>query len=92
MKVFNYQCTNETCQHTFEAFVKSSDQVVQCEKCQSPTEKRLTMPAFTLNGEGFYSRGTFAKAKDGPKLDKDLLRLSDRELNKELGLDCLNDY
>lgn len=90
MKVFNYQCTNETCQHAFEAFVNTSDQVVQCEKCQSPTEKRLTMPAFTLTGEGFYSRGTFAKAKDGPKLDKELLALDDVSLNRELGLpdDC----
>lgn len=90
MKVYNYQCTNPDCQHLFEKFVKTADQQVSCEKCDSDTEKRLTMPAFTLEGDGFYSRGTFAKAKDGPKLDKELLALDDISLNRELGLpdDC----
>lgn len=87
MKIFNYSCTNTECNHFFEAFVKTSDQKVPCEKCGSETEKRLTMPAFILKGIGCYSNGTYSKAKDGPKLDQDLLRLSDRELNIECGLD-----
>lgn len=84
MKLYNYQC--KTCNHAFEAFVKVYDQKVPCEKCNSETEKRLTMPAFILKGVGCYSNGTYSKAKEGPKLDQDLLKLSDKDLNRELGL------
>lgn len=85
MKIFNYQCTNSDCQHTQESFVKTSDQKVPCDKCGSETEKHLTMPAFILKGVGCHSNGTFAKAKEGPKLDQDLLRLPEKEFNYELG-------
>lgn len=84
MKIFNYECQN--CQNFIEKFVKTSDEVVQCPKCEHAMEKRLTMPAFTLKGEGFYGRGTYAKAADGPKLDEELLRMSDRDLNVALNL------
>lgn len=52
--------------------------------------KQLCAPTFVLKGAGFSSNGTFSRAKDGPKLDQDLLRLSDRDLNIECGLppDC----
>lgn len=88
MKLFNYQCTQ--CDNLIEKFVKTYDEVVTCPKCEHTMEKRLTMPAFILKGIGVYSNGTFAKAKDGPKLDQDLLRLSDRDLNIACGLppDC----
>lgn len=49
-------------------------------------EKRLTMPAFILKGVGCHSNGTYAKAKDGPRIDPDILKLSDSELNVECGL------
>lgn len=90
MKIFNFACTNKDCNNFFEAFVKTSDQKVPCEKCGSETEKRLTMPAFILRGVGCFSNGTYAKAKDGPVLDQELLRLDDVSLNRELGLpdDC----
>ena len=84
MKIFNYECPN--CQNFFEKFVSTSDEVVVCPKCDHPAEKRLTMPAFILKGVGVYSNGTFAKAKDGPKLDEELLRMSDKDLNVALGL------
>ena len=84
MKVFNFACTN--CDNFFEKFVKTHDEPVICPKCEHPAEKRLTMPEFILTGVGCYSNGTYAKAKDGPKLDEELLRLPDRELNVELGL------
>ena len=53
-------------------------------------EKLPSTPTFVLKGAGFTSNGTYAKAKDGPKLDKELLRLPDKELNYECGLpeDC----
>jgi len=88
MKLFNYQCTQ--CDNLIEKFVKTHDEVVTCPKCEHTMEKRLTMPAFILKGIGVYSNGTFAKAKDGPKIDQDLLRLSDRDLNIACGLppDC----
>jgi putative FmdB family regulatory protein len=81
---------NTSCNNLIEKFVKTHDEVVSCPKCEHPMEKRLTMPAFVLKGQGFYSNGTYAKAKEGPKLDQDLLRLDDVSLNRELGLpdDC----
>lgn len=84
MKIFNYFCAQ--CDHLFEAYVKTSDQKVPCEKCGGETEKRLTMPAFILKGVGVVNAGTFAKSKEGPKLDQDLLRLPNDELDRELGL------
>lgn len=86
MLIYDYHCP--VCQKTFEAYVDSSDQKVPCPTCNSPTEKRLTMPAFILTGVGITSRGTFAKAKDGPWLDPELLALPDKELNYECGLDA----
>lgn len=88
MKLFNYQCTQ--CDNLIEKFVKTHDEVVTCPKCEHPMEKRLTMPAFILKGVGVFSNGTFAKAKEGPKLDQELLALDDVSLNRELGLpdDC----
>jgi putative FmdB family regulatory protein len=90
LKIFNYQCLNNSCNNFFEKFVSTSDEVVVCPKCDHTTEKRLTMPAFILKGVGCYSNGTYAKAKDGPVLDKELLALDDVSLNRELGLpdDC----
>jgi len=90
LKVFNFACTN--CDNFFEKFVKTHDEPVICPKCEHPAEKRLTMPAFTLKGGGFFSSGTFAKAKDGPKIDQDLLKLSDSELDRELGIPNLTGY
>lgn len=88
MKIFNYFC--QSCQHGFEAYVKTADQQVPCEKCNGATEKRLTMPTFILTGVGCFSNGTYAKAKDGPVLDKELLAMDNISLNRELGLpdDC----
>lgn len=84
MKIFNYTC--DTCGITEEKFVKKHDEVVICSKCEKPMTKTLTMPAFILKGVGCYSNGTYSKAKDGPKLDQDLLKLDDVSLNRELGL------
>jgi hypothetical protein len=44
------------------------------------------MPSFILKGVGCYSTGTFSKSKDGPKIDPELLTLSNAELNRECGL------
>lgn len=90
LKVFNYQCLNQECNNFFEKYVNKYDEVVACPNCDGQTEKRLTMPAFTLKGVGVYNSGTFSKAHEGPKLDQDLLRLSDRDLNIACGLppDC----
>lgn len=87
MKIFNYQCTNASCNNFIEKFVKTADEVVTCPKCDHTMEKRLTMPAFILKGVGVVNAGTFPKSSDGRKLDQDLLRLDDISLNRELGLD-----
>lgn len=90
MKIYNYQCTNTSCNNFIEKFVKTSDEVVTCPKCDHTMEKRLTMPAFILKGVGVVNAGTFPKSSDGPKLDQELLRMSDRDLNIALNLppDC----
>jgi putative FmdB family regulatory protein len=88
-KTFNYACP--TCQHAEEIFSRDHDSEKLCPRCQTVMNKQLTMPTFILRGVGCFSNGTYARAKDGPKLDQDLLKLSDRELNVECGLppDCM---
>jgi len=84
MPIFDYQCPS--CNTFEEKLVKNSEDAQQCKNCGTEMIKQLASPCFILKGKGFYSNGTFTKAKEGPKLDQDLLRLSDAELNKELGL------
>lgn len=83
-RTFDYNCT--ICNHQEEIFSNDHDSPKDCPKCGSIMHKMMTMPTFILKGQGFYSNGTYAAAKNGPKLDQDLLKLSDRELNRELGL------
>ena len=90
MKIFDYQCANTDCNNFIEKYVKTADEVVTCPKCERPMEKRLTMPAFILKGVGVVNAGTFAKSSEGPKLDQELLRMSDADLDKELGLEGLS--
>lgn len=84
MPTFDYLCPN--CETRYEEWATKYDTPTYCPECGTKGVKQLCATAFILNGPGFYSTGTFAKSKDGPKLDKDLLRLSDRDLNVELGL------
>lgn len=83
-RTFDYRCCN--CNHEQEIFSKDHEEPKPCPKCNTIMAKQLTAPAFTLTGVGVYSTGTYSKAKDGPKIDKELLTLSDRELNIECGL------
>lgn len=83
MPLFDYYCP--ACQTQEERMVRKWDDPQTCQ-CGSEMAKRPSSPCFILKGAGFYSNGTFAKAKEGPKIDKELLTLSDRDLNVELGL------
>lgn len=83
-KTFDYQCPS--CQHVEEIFSNDHESDKPCAKCLTKMEKQLTMPTFILKGTGFYSNGTYARAKDGPKLDQEFAKLSDKEMNRELGL------
>jgi len=84
MPIFDYQCPS--CKTIKEARVKSSDDPVECPKCQTVMTKLPSVPCFILKGKDWSSSGSFAKAKNGPYIDPDLLKLSDRELNAECGL------
>ena len=84
MPLFDYKCP--ACQTTEERLVKSSDTSQFCSKCTSPMQKLLAAPTFVLKGAGFTNGGTYANTKDGPKLDKDFLRLSNKEMNRELNI------
>jgi len=84
MPVFDYIC--KTCNHTQETRVKSHDTPVECPKCQSPMTKLIGAPTFILKGKDWSSNGSYARAKEGPKIDKDIFKLSDADLNRECGL------
>lgn len=87
MPIFDYHC--KICKITEERTVKKYDDIQYCQ-CGAEMIKQLSSPCFILHGVGITSNGSFKKAKEGPKLDKDLLMLSDAELNYECGLppDC----
>ena len=84
MPVFDYHCSK--CAIQEERLVKKYDDIQHCNTCQGEMAKLPCSPSFVLKGAGFYSNGTYAKAKEGPKLDQDLLKLSDSDLNYECGL------
>ena len=88
MPIFDYFCPR--CHHNFDELVKRYDDPVDCPECRTQANRQLAAPSFILKGSGFYSPGTFTKSKEGPKLDKEFMRLSDRDQNIELGLpaDC----
>lgn len=88
MPFFDYYCP--TCQTKEERMVKRAEDEQFCTKCNSKLDRLIGAPCFILKGKGWSSNGSFTRAKEGPKLDQDLLRLSDRELNIECGLppDC----
>ena len=84
MPFFDYQCP--TCQTKEERMVKRAEDIQHCSKCNSEMKRLIGAPCFILKGKGWSSNGSFTRAKEGPKLDQDLLRLSDKELNYECGL------
>lgn len=81
-----YDFTCSECEHHFEKMVKIGTSSLVCPECGARALKDFTAPAFQLKGDGFYSTGTFANAKKGPKIDKDFAKLSNDEMNKELGM------
>ena len=84
MPIYDFTCKN--CNTTFEAFAKIETRELDCPECEGTAVRQISAPAFQLKGDGFYGRGSFTKAKQGPKLDEDFMKLSDAEMNKELGL------
>lgn len=83
-RTFDYSCNN--CNHLQEIFSKNHDEPKPCPKCSAPMVKQLSAPCFKISGGGVYSSGCFPNAHQGPKIDKELLTLSDKELNRECGL------
>ena len=85
MPVYDYVCPN--CKTIEERMVKRAEDIQFCDKCNTELTKQISSPCFILKGVGVTSNGSFRKSKEGPKIDKDLLRLSDAELDRELGYD-----
>ncbi len=88
LRTFDYKCPN--CGLTKEIFSKNHNEDKPCPECGTVLKRQLTAPCFKITGEGVYSSGTFPNAHQGPKIDKELLTLSDKELNRACGLpeDC----
>ena len=84
MPLFDYSCP--PCNIQKEETVKRYDDLVVCPECGDTMTKLACSPSFILKGVGLTSNGSFARAKEGPKIDKELLTLSDKDLNYECGL------
>ncbi len=57
MPIFDYKC--KTCGNEFEKMVKTSDQEVECNKCNCGCEKQLSTTresGVVFKGEGFYKK------------------------------------
>jgi putative FmdB family regulatory protein len=68
MPIYEYQCT--ACEHEFEAIQKFSDApVTDCPECSTTgsVSRKLSTPAFILNGGGWYSDGYAKKSGNGAK-------------------------
>lgn len=85
MPIFDYKCPE--CNLQEEKIVKNSEEEIICSECSIPMKKLLSTPAFNLKGEGFYSSGSFPKARtEGPHIPNEIKEMSDIELNRSLGL------
>ncbi len=85
MPIFDYLCP--TCNTKEEKIVKNSEVQVICSACDTPMSKMLCAPTFNLKGDGFFSSGTYSKAKEqGPHISNELKEMPDIELNRSLGL------
>lgn len=84
-RTYDYRCTN--CNNEQEIFSNNHDEPKDCPKCGTIMTRMLTAPSFTISGVGAYASGCFPRSKEGPKIDPELSRLSDAELDRELGLD-----
>lgn len=83
MRVYDYQCPN--CNHIQESFVRDETTEVLCDKCQTLSNRLISTPCFILKGVGITSNGSFKRAKEGPHLDPELLRMPEKEFNQEMG-------
>lgn len=84
MPIFDYFC--KTCNHKQESRVKTSDTPVECPKCQTQMTKLMSAPCFVLKGKDWSSNGSYARAKEGPYIDKSIFELDDKSFNRECGL------
>lgn len=84
MPVYDLVCP--TCKTHEEKILKSHETPYECPNCQTPMQKLVGAPAFILKGVGCVSNGSFARAKDGPKIPDYISSMSDVELNRSLGL------
>ena len=65
MPIYGYVC--KSCEHTFDALQKMSDDpLVDCPECGAPElRKQLSAPKFRLKGGGWYSDLYASSKKDG---------------------------
>lgn len=84
MPIFDFSCPS--CNHKQESRVKTSDTPVECPKCATQMTKLMSAPCFILKGKDWSSNGSFVKAKEGPWIDPELMKLPDREFNVACGL------
>ena len=62
MPVYEYQCHD--CGVVFEARQKFSDQpLTSCTACGGKVDKLISLPGFSLKGDGWYQSGYHAGAK-----------------------------
>lgn len=58
MPIFDYYCKN--CDTTVEKMVKSSDVVIECDKCHKPANKVTpNKMSFKLKGRGWFKTGGY---------------------------------
>jgi len=59
MPTYEYECTDPTCQHTWEEEQSiKADPLKKCPKCSLDTAKRLvSSSSFILQGEGWFKDG-----------------------------------
>lgn len=84
-RTYDYRCTN--CKHEQEIFSNNHDEPKDCPKCSTIMTRLVSAPSFTINGVGAYASGCFPNKHQGPKIHDDLLRMSDQELDRELGIE-----
>jgi len=79
MPTYTYSCLNK-CQKKFEIFKKMSEMLTEepCPQCGIQSPKQIDQPTFIRKGGGW--------TRPDPKIPDKYLKMSDAELNEDLGI------
>lgn len=67
MPIYQYACTDETCDGCLEAFIPREEEPSACPKCGKPVKRIVAQTSFALKGGGWFKDGYASSSTKGQK-------------------------